>query len=114
MTENCKNENFDNKELTFLEKYFESKMEATEKALVLANENLKIRLEHMNEVRNQLESQAHTFVTKQETERIKEDIKNLQLKEAEVRGKASQLSAMIALSIAIIGIILGVINIFLK
>ena len=51
-----------------LKSYFESKMEAVEKATTLANENLKVRLESLNEWRAQNREERATFITRNEFE----------------------------------------------
>ena len=62
--ENC--DKLNEQQVEFLKELFETKINAIEKATILANENLKIRLESMNEFRNQMKDQAGTFVSRTE------------------------------------------------
>lgn len=103
-----------NQEIKFLKELFETKIETVEKAIVLADENLKMRLENMNQIREQLVSQASTFATKFEVERDREDIKKLELVQANLAGKASQSSVQLAYILNVIAIIVAVLSFFLK
>lgn len=60
------------KDMKWLKELFETKIDAMDKATNLANENLKIRLESMNEFRSQMKDQATTFATKVDVENLKE------------------------------------------
>lgn len=60
------NGNFNWNDSVSLKDYFEEKFSLLEKATNLANDNLKVRLESMNEFRSQMKDQTGTFVTKSE------------------------------------------------
>jgi ABC-type antimicrobial peptide transport system permease subunit len=94
--------------------YTESRLVSLEKATSIAASNMEKRLEGMNEFRDQLRDQTGTFITRIEIEsqikKIEEDIKVLRESKANLEGKASQQSVYIAYLIALIGIIIGVIN----
>ena len=87
-----------------------------EKATTIASEGLEKRLSGMNEFRAQLKDQTANFITRPEHDavllRINEDIRILRESRAELSGKASQLSANVALGIALIGLVLSLIGFF--
>lgn len=126
----------DTQEAVSLKEYFDDKFTASDKALILAFESLKIRLESIdkatevarqgtekrldsiNELRQQLASQAGTFVTKESCDAkhgsIQKQVDSLRLDAAVLSGKASQSSVFIAYFVAAISILISVIGIFVK
>jgi hypothetical protein len=108
-------EYFDDK-IEEVTKLYESKLFASDKAVQLASETLSIRLNSMNEFRSQLKDQAATLLTKNEFDiqhqKVLDDIRVLRDSKATLEGKASQLSANIALGIAVIGVIISIISLF--
>ena len=101
-----------------LREYLESRIFAVEKAIEVANVAMKERLFGMNEFRDTLKDQASRFVTRDEVdvklETIHRQLKELQLAKAELEGKASQSQANIIFVIAVIGLVLSGIGLFLK
>jgi hypothetical protein len=76
------------------------------------------RLEGMNEFRDQLRDQAARFVTREEAaiihERFVEDIRSLRESRAELQGKASMLSVVIAIGIGIASAFLAILGLLMK
>ena len=98
--------------------YMDIQFKNIKDSTLLAEENLNVRLESMNEFRNSMKDQAGQFVTRSEYNIVKakndEDIRELREMQAEEKGKASQQSVNIAYMIAIVGIIIGLISILTK
>jgi hypothetical protein len=97
-----------------LKEHIESRIAALENATTIAAENMEKRLDGMNEFRAQLKDQANTFISRNEyvltIEKLISDIKTLQLSKANLEGKASQQSVLVAYLISIIGIIIALIS----
>lgn len=97
--------------LNSLERDFQTKLNASETARTIASTEMDRRLEGMNEFRDTLRDQASRFVTGTEVnlmmKPIAEDIRVLREYKAEVAGKASQTSAIVALLIALLAILIG-------
>jgi hypothetical protein len=104
-----------------LDDKFRSIQDAVETALA-ANEK---RLDGMNEFRNTLTDQNRTFVTKVEFSGLKDlinnkfddlenAIKEIQISDATLAGKASQSAVIIAYLISIIGLAVGLFSLFAK
>lgn len=107
--------------ITDLEKSLDERFSSQEKAVKIAVESSNKRLEGMNEFRQTLSDQTRNYVTKSEYEagqnavrdglyKIQEEIKSLQLSRAEIAGKASQNQANVALAMALIGTLMGLIG----
>ena len=105
--------------------YVDSRLTAIEKADSLAAETLSVRLETMNRIREQLDQQARTFLTKAEWElfkkRIEDDIDNiceqlssLQESRAELRGKADQATLNNTTLLAAVSLLLGIVGILIS
>src|SRR3989304_5414015 len=94
-------------EFVTLREYLESRIQAVERGIEVANRSMQERLSGMNEFRDTLKDQAARFVTRDELETklstIDRQLKELQLDKAKLDGKASQSQAMITLIFAIIG-----------
>jgi len=100
-----------------LKEHFDTRIVALEKATDMAAKNLDRRLDTMNEIRDQLKVQREEFITTPEHEslcqtvdRIREDVRNLQLDAATLAGKASQSSVLIGYALSAVGILLAVIS----
>jgi len=93
-------------------KMIDARMEASDKAFTLFQEALDVRLESMNEFREENRRLTGTLVTRQECTishaRSAEDIRILREAKALSEGKASQLSVNIAFLLAVIGVVIGV------
>jgi chromosome segregation ATPase len=91
---------------------------AIRESTTLAKENVDMRLATMNEFRGQLKDQTATFVSRGELQprfdRTDEDIRLLRESRAELIGKASQSSVIIAYLIAIVGIAISIIGMFAR
>lgn len=94
-----------------LREYFESRLAASEQALVLARDLMNSRLEGMNELRKQIDRQEATYATRlmlEETvKRIETDLRVLRESRAELAGKASASSVIMALVLAVSGLVLS-------
>ena len=101
-----------------LREYLESRIVAVEKAIDVASEAMLLRLESMNEFRSTLKDQAGHFVTRDELETklsfISEQLKDLQLTRAKMNGKASQKEALAILVIAMAGLLLSALSLWLR
>jgi hypothetical protein len=84
-----------------LREYFDVRLKDIEKATELASQNLSVRLESMNEFRNQMKDQTTTFVTRNEID-------------AKFKSIEENRRDNMALIVAVIGIIIGLIGIFIK
>lgn len=97
-----------------LKEYFESKLNALEKATRLAADNIEIRLEGMNEWRGTIKDQNLLNVSRTELEQFKEridsDIRFLRESKATLDGKASNQSVMIGYVLSALGILLGAVS----
>jgi len=91
----------------------------------VAKESMDMRLDSMNEIRGQLKDQANTFLPRveyigqhqaleQRFTHTDEDIRGLRESRATLEGKASQSSVMVAYIIAIVGIALSIIGLFVQ
>lgn len=109
-----------------LKEYFDTRIEAVEKSTVLAfnaiqkatdlaNENLKVRLENMNEFRESLKDQAARFITRDEMiallKPMNDNINLLRETRSNVEGSKSQLRFDTTTLIAIAGVVIAVISI---
>jgi hypothetical protein len=108
-----------------LEKRMDERYEAQERAITVAREAAEKRLDKMNEFRETLRDQSKTFVTKSDLEAYQrlvntqigantDDIKDIQLSDAALAGKASQSQVIVSYLLGIAGIIFGIINIITK
>ena len=100
----------------YLRDYVDIRLAALEKATELARANMDMRLNGMNEIREAMRDQASHFVTAVEhravcdrLDRLEQKIRDLELSRAELSGKASQTSVMIAYAISLLGLLVGVI-----
>ena len=97
---------------THIEKLLCLKVDAAEKAVLLAREDMNRRLEGMNEFRTQLEKQASTFVDKNyydvEHRVLREELNRLREWKSVQDGKSSwtSLAALGSLIVAVVAVIL--------
>lgn len=94
------------------------KFNAINEASILASENMKTRLDNMNEFRESLKDQTNEYMPRAEFNIIiakyEADIRMLRESNAEMKGKASNQSVMFAGLIAVAGIIIGVVGLLVK
>jgi hypothetical protein len=95
----------------------ERDIETSRAATALAGKNLELRLEKLNEMRKLLTDRETNYVQKVEIaprlERIEEDVRELRESRAEMCGKASQTSVIVAYILSIAGFVLGFIHLFM-
>ena len=100
-----------------IKEYFDARINALEKATTVAANSLEKRLEGMNEFRSQLKDQQSTLMPRTEFNSlhtlIVNDIQDLKESRAELRGKASQKSVIVAYIISGISLVIAVIE-FIK
>ena len=98
--------------------YVDLRFEEAQRAIDKAEASMRERLAGMNEFRDQLKDQAGRFVTRDEMNIIitkqAEDIKALQKISDRAEGKASQNAMLFAIAMALIGLVLGVLNLFVR
>lgn len=97
-----------------LKEHFDQRLSDMDKAVVAAKEESKEWKAQANEWRGTMNDKDDRFALKTETERMRDDIKTLQLSEATLAGKASTNSVYISLIISAISIGIGIAAIFLK
>lgn len=125
MNENCESksgiENINSVKIQELDKRLQLQVEASRVAVALAANDLKSRLDAMNEFRAALKDQATNFVPRAELEHnfenLAKDIKNLELSKALIEGKASQQSMNITWVISGLSLLISIVTIlknFLK
>lgn len=95
-----------------LEKRLVLRDEATSKALTLATGTMERRLEGMNEFREQLRSQAGTFVTRESIEPVmnaeKERVRALELWKSNIEGRIIMIAVGLPLFFAVFQVALKV------
>ena len=114
-----------NMRLKYIEEKISERLESQEKAVTVAYAASNKRLDGLNEIRQILEDQAKTFITKVEFEtyqtmirqdlaRFSTEINSLNLSRAELSGKASQGQVILSMIIGITGLILGIVRMFMN
>lgn len=102
--------------LVSLKEYIDTRFEAMEKAVTIANATMDKRLEGMNEFRSSLKDASALYFTRAEhqayLEKVDADIRVLRESKAALEGKASAKSVIFATIIAVIGITLSVASLF--
>ncbi len=97
---------------------FKVEFNSLERATQIAAANLEKRLEGMNEFRQQIKDQTGTFVTRVEhgavIDRFDGDIKSLRESRAMLEGKASQTTALGAVLLSGLGLLLAIVGILLR
>jgi len=110
--------NLTHSESVTLKEYVESRFTSIEEAIKVALVAMDKRLDSMNEIRETMRDQASKFPTRAELEiqlsNIGKDVRELQNSRSYLAGRASQSSVNLALLISIIGIILGIVALFVK
>ena len=108
------NKYYYNRRFKDLKEIFNVKISSIEKAIELAHEEMERRLQGMNEFREQLNNQAHEFITRKEMDIIKAKISELKEFKATLEGKADHRAVSIAYIISFLGIIIGVIAVVIS
>ena len=102
------------KDIVTLRDYMEARLDAVIATAKAAEETLNIRLESMNEFRDQISKERMEYLPRKEHEQIhaimSEDIRMLREAKAVADGKASMGSVYISYLVAFIGIIFGIVN----
>lgn len=96
-----------------LDKFIAAKFSSSEKAVDKAEISAEQWRNQANEWRQTMNDKDKNFALKADTERIRDDVRNLQLSEAKLAGKASQSSVMWALLFSVVGTLIGLIGIAL-
>ena len=90
----------------------DAKHKAIDEATRLAREIMDERLAKMNEFRDTLRDQAGKFATRDELalmmDPLRDDVRSLRETRANVEGKASQTSVIVAWVLALIGILIAI------
>jgi hypothetical protein len=97
-----------------LKEFFLEKFEAANVALRLSTDALNKRLEHMNEFREALKDKDNLMITRNEYElahkELQRQVDELRLSRANLEGKASANSVMVAIALAVVGIVISIIK----
>ncbi len=97
---------------------FKVEFNSLERATQIAAANLEKRLESMNEFRQQIKDQTGTFITRVEhsvmVDKFDGDIKSLRESRAMLEGKASQTTALGAILLSSLGILIAVVSLVLR
>ena len=97
-----------------LREYFDTRLDAVERATDLAAHTLEKRLEGMNEFRSTLKDQAAKFVTRDELciqlRPIIDELRELKSYKDAAVGKASQQSVTTAQFMAVLGLVISLIS----
>lgn len=112
------NNKFDWTDYVTLKEYFDTRLEAIDKATATAYRTMERRLAGMNEFRETLKDQAGRFITRNEMnselEVMKANIKILELSKAKLEGKADMSTVYISYILSFVGIIMGLISLIIK
>ena len=93
---------------------FEKSQEAQDAATSLARLSMEKRLEGMNEFRDALKDQTKTFITRTEHDMVLRQISSLELTRAEMAGKASEFSVIMAYCLGGIALLFSVLSLALQ
>jgi hypothetical protein len=89
-------ENKNHREIVSLREYLESRLEAIQATMTATDKSMEIRLNAMNELRDQINQERGRYITKDEHEpthqRLESDVRDLRESRAELAGKASMTS----------------------
>jgi CHASE3 domain sensor protein len=95
-----------------LKEYIETRLESIKATMEAADKSIALRLDQMNELREQITEERGKYLTRREFEvsekSIKEDIRSLRESRAELAGKASTWSVVIAGGFALIATLLSI------
>jgi hypothetical protein len=89
------------------EKQYDERFSSQQTQMETATKVINAKLEGMNEWRQQSKEREAHFITRDEHESFRKEIESLKLSRAELEGKASQMSVIIALLISVLGLIIG-------
>jgi hypothetical protein len=95
-----------------LKEYFDSRITSVETSIILAHASMEKRLDSMNEFREALKDQNSRFITRNEHELVMSDIQDLKESRAELQGKASMQSVVVAYMISAISLAIGLFALF--
>ncbi len=114
----CLTEEVNSVRITELEKRMHLHSEAAQAAVTLAANDLRARLDAMNEFRAALRDQSSTFVPRNELENkfenIYKELKDLESSRLILEGKASQRHMNLTITLAILAAIASLISILLN
>ena len=111
--DNAQKEYFDQR-LTGSKEYYEIRFLSMEKAVATAQSALDKRLDGMNEFRSTLKDQSASFITRAEHAALEREIQDLRESRAELTGKASQTSVLVAYILSALGLLVSVVEIFIR
>jgi ribosome-associated translation inhibitor RaiA len=101
-----------------IQAYVDNKVESLEKAIDAAAKALEKRLDGMNELREAMKDQSSLMVTRTEFSAAKEitdaDIRILRESRAELAGKASAASVVVAYVMAMLSMIIGIVSVVIE
>lgn len=98
------------RDIVTLKEYLDSRLHAIEKATAIALAATDKRFESVNEFRNTLRDQQAMFATLAEVKNLREDIQSLKESRAELAGKASQQSVIVAYILSLLGLVLSALS----
>ena len=101
-------------QLCALRKQYDERFRVLELSTKEAKADMDKRLEGMNEFRQQLKDQSATFIARPEHEAVLKEIQGLRESRAELAGKADQSQVLWSLIMSVVGIVIGVIAVFVK
>lgn len=97
-----------------LEKRMGLLFETSQTAIKLASNDLKTRLDNMNEFRQTLKDQSSTFITKNEYTYVLKDIRELRESRAELHGRATVQSVIWSYVLAILGLLMSILSLLIR
>jgi hypothetical protein len=95
-------------------KYIEQHFKLNELAITKAEDAMINKLESMNEWRGQSKDREASFASKETVAGIEKNVKQLELSEAKIAGKADQTELTTTKIIAVVGILLGLAGILIN
>jgi hypothetical protein len=99
-------------QIVALKEVFELKISGLEKATTLAADNMEVRLEGMNEWRQQSKDREEAWATKTSHADLDKRVSSLEIDRATLAGKVSQTSVYIVYLISVAGIIMALLKTF--
>ena len=109
-------ETFTHKDGISLKDYFESRLSDINKATELANKNLEVRLDSLNEWRMQNKDERSLYMPRKEYQAYQKvlinDIEELKVAKARAEGKASMNAVYFGYALAIISLIISLLRWF--
>ena len=106
------------KDIVSLRDYMESRLESIRATMEATDKTLELRLQAMNEFREQIRDERNSYMPRVEHEHIhtliQEDIRMLREAKATADGKASMGAVYLSYLLGLSGIIFGVINLVIS